>query len=141
MNNNMWILAEVGPNAPAGIESKPLDQTDTTTTTTTKTADVNQPNGTPPPPPKSPLLQFLPLILIFAIMYLFMFRGPRKQQQEHKKMLQKLSKNDRVRTVGGIIGTIVDIKDDEVVLKVDEANNTKIRVVASAIGKNLSQEK
>jgi len=56
-------------------------------------------------------------------------------------MVQTLGKNDRVRTIGGIIGTVVDIKDDEITLKVDESNNTKIKVAPSAIGKNLSKDK
>ncbi|MHC4412334.1 MAG: preprotein translocase subunit YajC [Planctomycetota bacterium] len=51
-----------------------------------------------------------------------------------------MKKNDKVRTIGGIIGTIVDIKGDEVTLKVDESNNTKIKVASSAIGKNVSKE-
>lgn len=56
-------------------------------------------------------------------------------------MVQSLEKNDKVRTIGGIIGTVVDIKDDEITLKVDEASNTKIRIASSAIGKNLSKDK
>ena len=56
-------------------------------------------------------------------------------------MVQSLQKNDRIRTIGGIIGTVVDIKDDEITLKVDESTNTKIKIASSAIGKNLSQEK
>ncbi len=56
-------------------------------------------------------------------------------------MVQSLAKNDKIRTIGGIIGTVVDIKGDEVTLKVDESNNTKIRIAASAIGKNLSKDK
>ncbi|MBC8481660.1 MAG: preprotein translocase subunit YajC [Planctomycetes bacterium] len=86
-------------------------------------------------------MSLLPMILIFVLIYFMMFRGPKKQQKEHKKMVQKLSKNDRIRTIGGIMGTVVDIKDDEIVLKVDESNNTKIRITKNAIGKNLSQEK
>jgi preprotein translocase subunit YajC len=77
---------------------------------------------------------------MFAVMYLVLFRSPRKKQQEHKQMVQSLQKNDRVRTIGGIIGTVVDIKDDEVTLKVDESTNTKIKVVASAIGKKLTKD-
>ena len=69
-----------------------------------------------------------------------MLRGPRKQQKKHKQMVQTLNKNDRVRTIGGILGTVVDVRDDDVTLKVDETNNTKIRISTSAIGKNLSQE-
>ena len=55
-------------------------------------------------------------------------------------MVQSLGKNDRVRTIGGIIGTVVDIKGDEITLKVDESTNTKIKIVSSAIGKNLSKD-
>jgi preprotein translocase subunit YajC len=74
-------------------------------------------------------------------MYFLLFRGPRKKQQQHKQMVQSLGKNDRVQTIGGIIGTVVDIKDDEITLKVDESNNTKIKVSPSAIGRNLSKDK
>ena len=55
-------------------------------------------------------------------------------------MIQSLKKNDKVRTIGGIMGTVMDIKGDEVVLKIDEANNTKIRICTSAIGKTLSRD-
>jgi preprotein translocase subunit YajC len=73
-------------------------------------------------------------------MYLILFREPRKKQKQLQQMVKSLKKNDKVRTIGGILGTVVDIKDDEIILKVDESNNTKIRVVASAIGKNLTSE-
>ncbi len=56
-------------------------------------------------------------------------------------MVQSLQKNDKIRTIGGIIGTVVDIKDDEITLKVDESNNIKIKIASSAIGKNLSKDK
>ncbi len=86
----------------------------------------------------NPWMQMLPFILIFVVMYLFLFRGPKKKQQEHKKMLSSLQKNDRVRTLGGILGTVVDIKEDEITLKVDESNNTKIKVTPGSIGAVLS---
>ena len=73
--------------------------------------------------------------------YLILFRGPRKKKQQHRQMVQTLQKNDRVRTIGGIIGVVVDVRDDEITLKVDESNNTKIKVISSAIGKNLSKDK
>jgi len=77
---------------------------------------------------------------MFVVFYFLLFKGPRKKQQQQKQMVQSLAKNDRVRTIGGIIGTVVDIKGDEVTLKVDESTNTKIKVVSSAIGKNMSKE-
>jgi len=77
---------------------------------------------------------------MFVLMYLLLFRGPRKKQQEHKQLMQALAKNDRVQTIGGIIGTVVDIKDDEITLKIDESNNTKIKIVRSAISRNMSKD-
>lgn len=135
----VWILAQTDSNqAPSRIGSEPVT---TDGEATTQVADSNAPG---PPGDEgrrtSPLLQFLPLILIFVVMYLLLLRGPRKKQQQHKQMVQTLKKNDRVRTIGGIMGTVVDVRGDEVTLKVDESNNTKIRVSTSAVGKNLSEE-
>ncbi|UCD48541.1 MAG: preprotein translocase subunit YajC [Phycisphaerales bacterium] len=137
--DHTWILAQADINeAPARIGSEPM------TSEGEATVVVPDSNNVPPVDsakrPVSPLMQFLPLILIFVVIYMFMLRGPRKQQQKHKQMVQALSKNDRVRTIGGILGTVVDVRGDEVTLKVDETNNTKIRISTSAIGKNLSQE-
>ncbi len=87
---------------------------------------------------RNPWMQMLPFILIFVVMYLFLFRGPKKKQAEHKKMLSSLQRNDRVRTIGGILGTVIDVKDDEIMLKVDESNNTKIRVTSGSIAAVLS---
>ena len=138
--NNVWILAQAdGNEAPSTIIAEPVAAEDTTTTTTVA-SDPDSP-AQQTPPPRSPLIQFLPFILIFVVMYFILFRGPRKKQQQHKQMVQALAKNDKVRTIGGIIGTVVDIKGDEVTLKVDESNNTKIKVIASAIGKNVSKDK
>ena len=135
--NNIWILAQdSGGQSPSSITSAPVG---TEETATTVASDPNAP--APAKTPQNPLFQYLPLILIFIVMYILLFRGPRKKQQEHKQMVQSLEKNDRVRTIGGIIGTVVDIKDDEITLKVDESNNTKIKIIPSAIGKNLSKDK
>ena len=85
-------------------------------------------------------MQLVFIVGIFVILYFIMFREPKKRQRQQQQMIQSLKKNDKVRTIGGIIGIVVDVKDDEVTLKVDESNNTKIKVAASAIGKNLSNE-
>ena len=53
--------------------------------------------------------------------------------------LRGVKKGDKVRTIGGILGTVVDIRDDEVVIKVDEATNTKLHLVRSAISKVLAE--
>ena len=56
-------------------------------------------------------------------------------------MVSSLKNNDRVRTIGGIFGTVLDVRDDEIILKIDEATNTKIRVIPSAIATVLSNGK
>ncbi|MHC4290407.1 MAG: preprotein translocase subunit YajC, partial [Planctomycetota bacterium] len=83
------------------------------------------------------MLIMLPLLLVYMF---FMFRGPKKKQQEHQKMVSSLQKNARVRTIGGIFGTVLDVRDDEIVLKIDESNNTKIRVSPQAIATVLTDK-
>ncbi len=56
-------------------------------------------------------------------------------------MVAALKKNDRVRTIGGILGTVLDVRDDEIVLKIDEATNTKMRIVPSAVATVLGEGK
>ena len=136
-----WIFAQTDTNpAPSRVGAQPLTGEGQTTTSTTVAQDPND-LGTGGGSQGSTFpVQLVFLALIFVVMYVFMLRGPRKQQQKHKQMVQTLAKNDRVRTIGGIFGTIVDVKGDEVTLKVDESNNTKIKVSTSAIGKNLTHE-
>ena len=139
--DNVWILAQTNSGqAPSRIGSEPVGKEGAQTTT--QVPDSNLPGGAGQPrqnPFLSPQLLFL--VLLFVVMYFILFRGPRKQQQQQRQMVQTLKKNDRVRTIGGIIGTVVEVRDDEVHLKIDESNNTKIWVSTSAIGKNLSEGK
>jgi preprotein translocase subunit YajC len=72
------------------------------------------------------------LILIVG-MFLVMMLGGRKDRKKRDLMLKGLKKHDRVQTSGGIIGTITEIKDDEVLLRVDEGSNTRIRFARSAV--------
>lgn len=76
---------------------------------------------------------FIPVILMIGVFYWILMRGQRKEQRRYQDMLAALKRNDRVQTVGGILGTVVDVRGDEVVVKVDEANNVKLRFVRSAI--------
>lgn len=137
---DIWILAQENGGASSGISSAPVtSEGQSSTVAPDKAAD---PNGTGGTSARKGLgnMQFIFLALMFVMMYFILFRGPRKKQQQHKQMVQTLAKNDKVRTIGGIIGTVVDVKGDEVVLKIDESNNTKIHLSASAIGRNLSKD-
>ncbi len=55
-------------------------------------------------------------------------------------MHARMAKNDRVLTIGGVIGTVLSVKDSEVVLKVDESTNTKMTFVKTAIQKIITDE-
>lgn len=138
--NNLWILAQTNSgDASSGISSEPISSDEQTTTTTQSDSDTSTTPVTNRPNPFGGT-QIIFLGLMFVLMYMILFRGPRKKQQQHKQMIQSLSKNDRVQTIGGIIGTVVDVKEDEITLKIDESNNTKIKILRSAIGKNMSKD-
>lgn len=135
--DNLWILAQTeAGRGSSGISSEPVTKEDEAVIV----VDSNAPGTTPKKPGLGGYYNLILLGLMFVVFYFLLFKGPRKKQQEHKQMVHALQKNDRVRTIGGIIGTVVDIKDDEITLKVDESTNTKIKVVSSAIGKNMSKE-
>jgi preprotein translocase subunit YajC len=139
---NLWILAQTET-----VESTVQSQPETSEVEAQPMNQQGQPvvavdsNAAAPARPQSPFsgsFSWIFLIVIFAVMFL-MLREPRRKQKQHEKMVRAIKKNDKIRTIGGIVGTVVDIKEDEIVLKVDESNNTKIRIVPSAIGKNLSE--
>jgi preprotein translocase subunit YajC len=79
----------------------------------------------------NPLLNLMPVILIFVIFYFLLLRPQKKAQDQHKKMINSLKKNDEVITSGGIHGTIVNVKDHTVILKVDD--NVKVEIQKNAI--------
>ena len=82
--------------------------------------------------------QFLPLILIFAIMYFLMIRPQQKKLKEHKAMVEALRRGDQVITQGGLIGKVSKVKEDGE-LEVEIAEGVKVRVVRSTIATVLSK--
>jgi preprotein translocase subunit YajC len=83
-----------------------------------------------------------PLILIFFVFYFIMIRPERRRRAELKHMLGNLKKNDHVVTVGGIVGTVVNVQQgsEEVTIKVDESTNTKLRVLRSSIARVVGDD-
>jgi preprotein translocase subunit YajC len=139
--DNVWILAQTQQGTtPSRVPSEPIQtQGEATTTVPGGPTDTKGTEAGRTGQPQMWNMLFL-FLLMAVLMYFVLFRGPRKQQQQHRQMAESLKKNDRVRTIGGIFGTIVDVRGDEVVLKVDESNNTKIRVSLSAISKRLTED-
>ena len=77
------------------------------------------------------------LVLMFVIMWFFMIRPQRKQQKELQKFRDSLKKGDKVVTIGGIYGTVVELKDKSVLIEVDK--DVKIRVDRNALQGDFSE--
>lgn len=135
-DNAMITLAqaEVGegrPVAPTG-GTTPVD------TTSTVPGGGQPGTGVPVPPtgkPSGGFDAFLPLIFlaIIAVFWFMMMSSQRKEKKRREAMLTSLNKGDKVLTLGGMIGTVVEVRESEVVLKVDEAGNTRIKFSRAAI--------
>ena len=81
---------------------------------------------------------FVPLILIFAIMYFLLIRPQQKKMKEHKAMVEALRRGDQVVTQGGVIGKVSKVKDDDEV-EVEIAEGVKVRVMRATIAQVLSK--
>lgn len=78
----------------------------------------------------------LMMVAIFAVMYFFMIRPQQKKQKEIEQFRNSLKKGDKVVTIGGIYGTVVEIKEKYILVEVD--SNVKLRIDKSAIVKDMS---
>ncbi|MDD5120030.1 MAG: preprotein translocase subunit YajC [Candidatus Omnitrophica bacterium] len=79
----------------------------------------------------SPLVQLLPLVLIFIIFYFLLIRPQKQKEKEHQKMIQGINKNDEVVTLSGIHATVVNVKEKTLILRIDE--NVKMEVEKNSI--------
>lgn len=136
----MPVVAQQTPTAPATpelTEAPPIDgQPAPTTQGAGDQKGEGEQKGAGPTNPPGFFEQYgIPLLLGGALVLMFWMssRGRKKQEQKRREMLNSLKKGDKVTSVGGIIGTISDMKDDEVTVKVDEANNIKIKFLRTAI--------
>jgi len=69
----------------------------------------------------------------FFLLYIWMSRGNKKKQRDRKDMLATIKKGDKVMTIGGIHGTVMEVRDNQVTLKVDESSNTRMKFDLEAI--------
>ena len=82
--------------------------------------------------------QFVPLILIFVIMYFLLIRPQQKKMKEHQALVAGLRRGDQVVTPGGLIGKVSKVKDDAEI-EVEIAEGVKVRVVRQTITQVLSK--
>lgn len=77
------------------------------------------------------------LILIIVVMWFFMIRPQRKQQKELQKFRDGLKKGDKIVTIGGIYGTVAEIKEKTLLIEID--SNVKIKVDKNSVVKDFSE--
>jgi preprotein translocase subunit YajC len=109
-------------------------------------AQTTQPATTPAGAPPPDWLQFVGsmpfmLLMLLVVFFIFTMGGKRKEEKQRQNMLSRLKKGDRVQTIGGILGTVVEARDNEVLVKVDESTNTKMKFTRSAIHRVVEEEK
>ena len=94
--------------------------------------------GTP-----NPISGLFPIALMLGLV-VFIFLSSRSQKKRDQRakddMYSRMARNDRVLTIGGIIGTVMSVKDNEVVLKVDETTNTKMTFLKTSVQRILADE-
>jgi preprotein translocase subunit YajC len=108
-------------------------------------AQASNPTGPPAATQKVEppgFLNVVPYLLLAVFLYLFVVMRPGKQKDKKRtEMLSTLKKGDEVQTIGGEFGRVVDVRDERVLLKVDETSNTKIWYSRSAIHRIVTEEK
>ena len=90
-------------------------------------------------PQGNPIIQFLPLILIFGIFYFLLFLPMQRQKKAQQKMLTELQNGVTVVTSGGIIGTITGIDGDTLTLRI-KPDNVRLQVARAAVTTVVSEE-
>jgi preprotein translocase subunit YajC len=121
------------------LDGQPLllaqPETGETTGTATQDGATNGEGGDTAAPPAGGFDLFT-MMLIFGAVILFMMMlggGSRKQKKKQQEMMAAMSKGDKVVSIGGIRGSVVEVREDEVVVKVDENNNTRMKFSKEAI--------
>lgn len=82
--------------------------------------------------------QFIPLILIFAIMYFLLIRPQQKKLKQHRMMVDAMRRGDQVITAGGIIGKVVKIKDDDEIT-VEISKDINVQIIKSTVSQVISK--
>ncbi|WP_112309008.1 preprotein translocase subunit YajC [Pseudogemmobacter bohemicus] len=86
----------------------------------------------------SALASFVPLILIFGIMYFLMIRPQQKKMKEHRVMVEALRRGDQIVTQGGIVGKVSKVQEDGMV-EVEIAEGVRVKVVKHTISQVLNR--
>jgi len=86
-----------------------------------------------PAPAANPFGMIWMVLVVLGVMIGFSMLSSRKEKKKRAELLSSIKKGEKVLTIGGIIGTVAEVRDDEVVLRVDENSNTRMRFTRSSI--------
>lgn len=135
-----WIESGYGgslmmqDSAPRNVPGMPQDGSAPAPGATVQPGANGPATGQPQQSPGFGGMWFLPLLAIMFILMIFLSGRAQKAERKKKEaLLASMKKHDRVQTIGGVLGTITEIKGDEVVLRIDDANNTRMHFAKSAI--------
>ncbi|HWB19212.1 MAG TPA: preprotein translocase subunit YajC [Phycisphaerales bacterium] len=130
-----WLAQETTGVPPSPSEAVSAPSTGSTASGTSSGSLTNPSSGAMPGNSSFLYMMFLAVI----IMILFSVFRQKSDNKKRQAMLSAIKKHDRVQTVGGVLGSVVEAKSDYVVLKVDESSNTRITFARSAIQQVISQ--
>ncbi len=130
------------------LETNPTDQVSTDVLfSTTKNAWTavngihrlmyNQIFGSQPQGGQSGIMSFLPLIAIVVVFYFFMIRPQMKKAKEQKKYIEALKKGDKILTIGGIYGKIVEVREDATII-MEVEDGTKLKISKNAVSNDAT---
>ena len=80
------------------------------------------------------------MVLMFILMWVLLIRPQQKERQAHQQMIGSLRKGDRIITIGGVFGTVGAVHEHELVLKVDDKSNTRLRILKTAVHQRVSAD-
>jgi len=86
---------------------------------------------------QSGIMSFLPLIAIVVVFYFFMIRPQMKKAKDQKKYIEALKKGDKILTIGGIYGKIVEVRDDATLI-IEVEDGTKMKITKNAVSNDAS---
>ncbi|MCX5659339.1 MAG: preprotein translocase subunit YajC [Planctomycetota bacterium] len=132
-----FVLAQDGMQAAPSVPSTggaPASGAPAGGTTVAPSSGQSSTGGAASQQPPGLSSYIFPIVLGLMVFYLFTMGGSgRKDRKKREAMLAALKKGDRVQIIGGEIGSVVEVRDKDILLKVDEGNNTRIRYARDAI--------
>jgi preprotein translocase, YajC subunit len=117
--------APAAPETAAAETAAQIDTIASASETTAGTILSTKPNEAAPPP-ASPMMQFLPLILIFAIFYFLLIRPSQRKEKERKKEIQQLRSGTKILFGGGMLGVVTEVKEFTFMVKIAESVTVEI---------------